>query len=208
MLAFLGWHPSDNQEILSMNELIDSFSLERVSKAGAKFDYEKAKWFNQQYILKMDEGSLLKSLNAQIDEIDHKYNQAQLEKICALLKERVQFTSELKKESMFFFETPQTYPQKMVRKKCSLEGMEFLSRLKNNVSILKEFNAEVFHEMFSKEMEDMGLKMGQVMPLIRMALTGTMSGPPVFDIADVLGKEETIKRIEKAILAFPEMVEA
>ena len=84
----------------------------------------------------------------------------------------------------------------------------FLSRLKNNTSILKEFNAEAFHKMFSKEMEDMGLKMGQVMPLIRMALTGTMSGPPVFDIADVLGKEETIKRIEKAILSFREMVGA
>ncbi|HIF15519.1 MAG TPA: glutamate--tRNA ligase, partial [Bacteroidetes bacterium] len=108
MLSFLGWHPSDNQEIFSMNELIESFSLERVSKAGAKFDYEKAKWFNQQYILRMDGDILLKSLNEQIEGINHKYDRAQLEKICALLKERVQFVSELKQEALFFFEAPKT----------------------------------------------------------------------------------------------------
>lgn len=208
MLSFLGWHPSDNQEMFSMEELINSFSLDRVSKAGAKFDYEKAKWFNQQYILRMDNSSVLKSLNDQISDIEHGYDNLQMEKICALLKERVQFISELKKEALFFFDAPLTYPDKMVRKKATEEGLEFLITLKNNISLLKEFNAEGFHSMFMKEMEEVGLKMGQVMPLIRMALTGTMSGPPVFDIAEILGKEETTRRIERAIVAFPEMAQA
>ena len=96
----------------------------------------------------------------------------------------------------------------MVRKKSTDEGLSFLLSIKNNISSSSEFNSEGFHAMFIKEMEEMGLKMGQVMPLIRMALTGTMSGPPVFDIADILGKEETIRRIESAIVAFPQMAEA
>ena len=208
MLSFLGWHPSDNQEIFSMDELIESFSLERVSKSGAKFDYEKAKWFNQQYILRMNDEELLQSLKAQLSSVNHSYGQSELKKICSLLKERVQFVSELKQEALFFFEAPDTYPEKMVRKKSTDEGLSFLLSIKNNISSSSEFNSEGFHAMFIKEMEEMGLKMGQVMPLIRMALTGTMSGPPVFDIADILGKEETIRRIESAIVAFPQMAEA
>ncbi len=203
MLSFLGWHPSDNKEIFSMDELIQSFSLERVSKAGAKFDYEKAKWFNQQHILQLEEGVLLENLKTQIQGQAHAYNDNDLLKICSLLKERIQFISELSNEASYFFKSPENYPEKMLRKKCSAEGLAFLAKINESVSLMSDFSGNALHTLFNSTMEAEGLKMGQVMPLLRMALSGTMSGPPVFDIADVLGKESVQERLKLALERFP-----
>lgn len=204
MLAFLGWHPSDNQEIFNMEQLIESFSLERVSKSGAKFDFEKAKWFNQQYILRLSNDILLKSLKEQISDTIYDYDDPTLARICELLKERVQFISELREESLYFFSKPEAYPEKVLKKKCSEDGLAFLSHLVVELTEDEdEFSGEGFHKMFSEEMNARGLKMGQAMPLLRMALSGTMSGPPVFDIAEVIGKQEVLGRLKIALDKFP-----
>ena len=196
MLAFLGWHPSDQKEFFTMDELVEAFSLDRVSKAGAKFDFEKAKWFNQQYLLRKDSSELAPILQKDLEKRGTKSDLSHLEKICDLIKERAVFTNQLADLAEYFFKAPESYHEKTLKKKWTENSAEVLNELKSLLNQLSNYSAENVENVFHEILKKYQLGMGALMPLFRVALTGEMGGPPVFQIAETLGKEETIRRID------------
>ncbi len=198
-LALLGWNPGDDREVLSMEDLITCFSLERCSKSGAKFDYKKGEWFNHQYIqLKSDEA--VASLFLPILEkkqVSAPFNT--IVKIVGLVKERVNFVKELWDQSFFFFTAPSTYDEKTVQKRWKEDSA---SQLKELILVLNEidnFSAHATEDIVKSWIESKQYHLGNMMNAFRLALVGESKGPHIFDITEILGKEEVIARLEKAI---------
>lgn len=198
MLALLGWHSSGNQELFTLDELIKEFSLERVSKSGAKFDPEKTKWFNQQYLRKYSDRALAekalpaaqaKGLNTTVDF---------LEKVVALTKERANFVEDLL-EADYLFAAPTSFDAQTVEKKWKPESGAVLADWKNELAQLSSFDAAGIEVAFKSFLESKQLGMGAVLPLFRLLVTGHGMGPSMFHIAELIGKEETISRMEKGI---------
>ncbi|MCT4664476.1 MAG: glutamate--tRNA ligase [Flavobacteriales bacterium] len=196
MLAFLGWNPGTDQEIFSMEELIEAFTLPRVGKAGAKFDFEKTKWFNQQY-LRMKTGEELADLvkSSVTTEVEDAY----LAQICELMKERATLSEDILKEASFFFEKPTEYDAKTIKKKWKEDTPELLNELIQRLETIDDFNAENIGTTFKQFLEDKGIGFGKIMPNFRVAVTGKGAGPSMNDISAILGKEEVIARIKTAI---------
>lgn len=199
MLAFLGWNPGTNQEIFCKEELIESFSLERVGKAGAKFDADKTKWFNQQYLRNKTNDELVQIVKPQLETTNSTYTDEQLAKMVNLLKERATFAHELLNEGTYFFESPAEYDEKTISKKWKTETNQQLEGLVDRFKGLEVFNAENTESTFKSYLEENGLKFGQLGPGLRVSVTGLGMGPSLFEIFEILGKEEVINRIEKAI---------
>jgi glutamyl-tRNA synthetase len=199
LLAFLGWNPGTEQEIFTMDQLVEAFSLEHVHKAGAKFDFEKAKWFNHQYMIKRTDEELaelfLKELSAKSVSADKAY----VAKVCGLLKERVNFPKEFWAQGSFFFIAPENYDQEIIKKRWKDNIPSLLAELKNNIAELGTFNAETFKDMVHGFVEAKQANMGAVMNSLRLTLVGGSFGPDLPLIAELLGKEEVIKRIAKAL---------
>jgi glutamyl-tRNA synthetase len=199
LLAFLGWNPGTEQEIFTMDQLVEAFSLEHVHKAGAKFDFEKAKWFNHQYMIKRTDEELaelfLKELSAKSVSADKAY----VAKVCGLLKERVNFPKEFWAQGSFFFIAPENYDQEIIKKRWKDNIPSLLAELKNNIAELGTFNAETFKDMIHGFVEAKQANMGAVMNSLRLTLVGGSFGPDLPLIAELLGKEEVIKRIAKAL---------
>ena len=203
MLAFLGWNPGTEQEIFSLDELIKSFSLERVSKSGAKFDLDKTKWFQQQYMQGADDGEIAKIFENVIlskakNLINHK-DITYITKVVSLIKERATFVSDLWDLGHYFFEAPSTFDSKAV-KKAWKEGADNLMR--EVIEILEginEFTSENIETSIKKWIQKNELGFGKVLMPFRLSLVGSMQGPHVFEIAAMIGKEETITRVNKAI---------
>jgi glutamyl-tRNA synthetase len=202
MLALLGWNPGSDQELFSMNELIEAFSLDRVGKSGSKFDPEKTKWFNHQYLMRQADEALaqewLKWLKAEKNlEPEKKI----VVKIVSLVKERVNFVQELWDEAYFFFETPESYDEKVVKKRWKTDSpqqMEILASLLDN---LEDFSADKIDEKIKNWIIENELSMGGIMNALRLLLVGAAKGPHLGDIMEVLGKAESIKRIRSGIKA-------
>ncbi len=203
MLAFLGWNPGTEQEIFSLDQLIESFNLERVHKAGAKFDPEKTKWFQHQYIQKIDDEVLAKDFEAfllQKNKTSAGLNsEKDLVKIVSLLKERTTFISDFWEQGSFFFEAPTTYDEKASAKAFKAETPAFLGEVISLLTTTDEFTSEKLSEIVKGWITSEGIGFGKVMMPLRLALVGEMKGPDVFDIISILGKQESISRIEKAI---------
>ena len=199
MLAFLGWNPGNSQEIFSMEELIKSFNLVRVGKAGAKFDFDKTKWFNQQYLRKKTKEELAQELKSILNnnKVDAEYNFIAC--VCEQLKERATFVKDIWEEGKYYFESPEYYDEKTIRKKWNKDTPLLLSELQHRLSNILDFSSENIEIEFKKYLEEKKLGMGKLLPAFRLSLTGLGMGPSLFDIASLLGKEETIKRIEKAL---------
>ncbi|MCZ4407714.1 glutamate--tRNA ligase [Cryomorphaceae bacterium 1068] len=199
MLAMLGWNPGTPQEIFSMNELIEAFSLERVGKAGAKFDPNKTKWFNQQYLrAKSDEelGELIAPLAKEKGyDVDLKY----LSEVSRLMKERASFLPEIVENGSYLFEAPAEYDEKTARKKWKEDTPEVMANLMADFSAISDWNAENCEAAFKNYLEKTELGMGRVLPNLRLAITGQGMGPSMFDIMALLGKEECLNRIKKGI---------
>ncbi len=198
MLALLGWHSSGNQELFTLDELVNEFSLERVSKSGAKFDPEKTKWFNQQYLRKYSDSELAalalpiakeKGINTTVDF---------LEKVVHLTKERANFVADLL-EADYLFAAPTAYDEQTVQKKWKPESAPILSEWAGKLNNLSPFDAASVEVAFKAFLEEKQLGMGAVLPLFRLLTTGQGMGPSMFHIAELLGKEEVVKRIEKGI---------
>ncbi len=207
MLAFLGWNPGTEQELFLMQELIDNFSLERVHKGGAKFDPEKTKWFNQQHIR-------LKS-NAELAEIfipvvEQKLNELKInftpargdlkthtEKVCGLLKEKMHLLTEFWTMANYFYISPLGYDQSVISKKWNDNAKMFFLSLAENFTNVSDFNAAVLEQTFKTTAEKLSINPGSVMQLFRVLLSGMAIGPALFEIAEVLGKEETCQRLKK-----------
>jgi glutamyl-tRNA synthetase len=200
MLALLGWHPSDNKEIFSLGELIEQFSLERVSKSGAKFDPEKAKWFNQHYLRQRSDVEL-----AQIFSAEPEVNKRDLqfvEKVCHLIKEKANFTKEFWDLGKYFFIAPEKYDEEVVKKKWNEKSAGFFSKVKEKYSVIEKFTHDEAEKVFKLTADESGIKPGEVMQLFRVIITGGVGGPALFEVVALLGKEEVGTRIDNALKKF------
>ena len=199
MLAFLGWNPGTKQEIFSLDELIESFSLDRVGKAGAKFDFDKTKWFNQQYLRAKSKQQLAADLQIILKENGVDANDDFVAAVCEQLKERATFTKDMWEEGKYYFLPPKSYDEKTIRKKWKEETPNHISELKDRLAELHPFSSENIEKEFKKYLIEKELVMGRLLPAFRVSLTGLGIGPSLFDIASLLGKEETIKRMQMAL---------
>ena len=207
MLAFLGWNPGTEQEIFSLEELVDAFGLERVNKAGAKFDPDKTKWFQHQYLQKIDDAVLASEFERYLNRLSverqgNTLSQPPIEtirKIVSLLKERATFVSDLWEQGSFFFEAPATYDAKAAEKAFKAETAVLLKKVISILSATEDFSAENLSEQVKGWITSENIGFGKVMMPLRLALVGEMKGPEVFDILSILGKEESVARIKKAI---------
>ena len=194
ILAFLGWNPGTEQELFNLDELIASFSLERVVKSGAKFDPEKAKWFNQQYLVQKT-GKEISQLMISLDK--SLQNVQNLDKIGDLMKERVHFASEIMEKGSYFFEKPADFDQKVVKKKWKEDSVAVVKQLRSLFDAQVDFQATALEQVFKEYVEGEAIPFGLAMISLRLCLTGQGGGPNLFEIMDVLGKTETIRRLDE-----------
>lgn len=199
-LALLGWNPGNDKEIMSMDELVRSFDLARCSKNGAKFDYEKGKWFNHQYIQMKDNaelaGMFIPVLEAHgVMGADPAY----VEKVVGMMKNRVSFVSELWDTSSFFFVAPQEYDEKTRKKRWKPDSAARLSELMEILRTHEPFDIESTENAVKEWIDSKGYRLGDIMNATRLALVGEGKGPHIFDITEALGKEESLRRIRRAI---------
>lgn len=202
-LAFLGWNPGTEQELFSMDELIDAFSLERIHKAGARFDITKAKWFNQQYLKGKTDEALAAMLETRRAErgISHET----LLKVCHLMKDRVTFPQEILSEAAFLFEAPTAYEEAVVTGKWNADAVKAISAYAEDLKIYEgDFLADSIKAVWAAAAERAGVKMGKVMQALRLAVSGAGHGPDLMLAMEILGKEEVIRRLEKALSTLPQ----
>ena len=199
MLSLLGWNPGTTKEIFSLEELIKEFSLERVGRSGAKFDFDKTKWFNQQYLRNKNNFDLADELIPLLKEQGFSAEKKFVTRVCNELKERATFVSDMLNEGRYFFEPPTSYDEKTVRKKWKEHTPEILDALKERLLNLDEFSSDKIQLEFQEILAQFNIGMGQLLPQFRLALTGIGMGPSLFNISEIIGKKETITRIETAI---------
>lgn len=199
MLALLGWNPGTEKEIFSMDELIDSFSIDRVHKSGSRFDPEKAKWFNHQYLQKRSNQQLALEFRDFLRAQGYHHDIVNLEVLVGLVKERVNFVKDIWKETDFFFKAPETYDREVIKKRWKSETPGQLLELKSILSGIDEFNPAVIENSVKAWIEEKGYNTGTVMNAFRLVIVGTSRGPHMFDIISWIGKEETLKRINKGV---------
>jgi glutamyl-tRNA synthetase len=197
-LALLGWNDGTEQEIFSLEELVEKFDLSRIHKSGAKFDPEKNKWFNHQYLQKQSDESLAKSF---VEILSKKGISTTLDltKVVALIKERANFVSEFWELSDYFFVAPTSYDEKASKnwKEDTSDLMKKLIDVLNSIDDFTSINIETIVKNWMTENE---IGMGKIMQPFRLSLVGALKGPHLFDIVEMIGKEETVSRIEKAII--------
>ncbi len=198
-LALLGWNPGNDQEVIPMEELIQLFSLEKCSKSGAKFDYEKGKWFNHQYIQLKSNEDIAKLYYPLLEEKGIDVCLEYTETVVGLVKERVNFVQELWDQSSFFFEAPVSYDEKVVKKRWKEESPAQLSELVEVLEQIEDFSAHNQEEIVKAWIESKGYHLGNIMNAFRLAIVGESKGPHMFDITATIGKDETISRLNKAI---------
>ncbi len=203
MLAFLGWNPGTDQELFTLEELSEAFSLEKVHKAGARYDHDKTKWFNQQYLRKLSDEQLGESLQSQAAEHNITIDLAKATSIANLIKDRAVFLRDLWNESSVFFVAPTEYDEKTTSKKWNAESRSYLIDLREIFSNLENFNIESIEKAFKTYLESKELGFGKVGPAFRLAVTGAGMGPSMFEVCAILGKEESLARINTALEKLP-----
>ncbi|MBL7775552.1 MAG: glutamate--tRNA ligase [Saprospiraceae bacterium] len=198
-LALLGWHPADDREMFSLDELVAAFSLEQINKGGARFDYEKAKWFNQQYLHSATDEQLAERIQPLAKARGYRADPAFLAQVARLMKERATFLQDFVDQGYYLFEPVREYDQEMVAKKWNPALRPAFARLLDQLAAVESFEAVTLEAGVQQFMQEQQLKPGEVLPLLRLALAGTMKGPAVFDMAAVLGKAETLRRLGAAL---------
>ncbi len=199
-LAFLGWNPGDHREIFSMDELIQEFSLERVHKHGARYDFGKLNWFNSQYLKNTSDEVLASMLMPELKNKGFDYSMEYLQEVCRLMKERWVVVTDCWSTSMFFFEAPQTYEQVVVEKKWNNSSKAVISSILEEINIAsEELNAQQFEDIFKASCDKNGVKSGQVIQAFRLAISGVGSGPAIFEMAQLLGKKEIAERLTHSL---------
>ncbi len=198
MLALLGWNPGTEQEIFSLEELVQQFTLERVNKAGAKFDPEKTKWFQHHYIQEQPVAILVDSFQKILDA-KSVTTSIDLFQLVSMVKERATFASDLWEQSEFFFHAPKEYDEKAAQKAFKEETPAILKQVVEQLNEINDFTASELTEKVKGWITSEGIGFGKVMMPLRLALVGEMKGPDVFDIMGLLGKQESIQRIESAV---------
>ncbi|MBV6440669.1 MAG: glutamate--tRNA ligase [Haliscomenobacteraceae bacterium CHB4] len=198
-LALLGWHPGGEQEIFSLNELIAAFSIEHISKGGARFDYEKARWFNQKYIQAADNGVLATHIRPLAEAKGYRVSDAYLAQVAGLMKERVTFLPDFVEVGYYLFESVRVYDAEALHKKWNTGLSPVFEDLTDLVATFEPFNGVALEEAVKNFISAKGLKPGDVLPLLRLALAGTMKGPAIFDMAEALGQDETAERLRRFV---------
>jgi len=200
MLSLLGWNAGDEQEFFSIKELTEKFSLEHVGKAGARFNPEKAKWFNHHYLQQRDEKELTENLREQLKQKNITSGEdARLARIVSLVKDRCTFSSELWDNAFYFFEAPTEYEPKAVKKRWKEDTSDKIREITEFFKGIENWNAESIKEIFSNFIDSKQWSFGQVMVPLRICMVGSSQGLDMFLILELLGKEESIKRLEKAV---------
>lgn len=202
MLAFLGWNPGTEQELFSMQELIAAFSIERIGKAGAKFDFEKSKWFNQQFLHKKNGKELVELVKPVLKQQGVEKGDDFIERFCTLMLERVTFAEDFWTQGNYFFKRPETYDEKTVAKRWKPESKNVFEKLVNELSSLPDFTGAAVDKLVHDFVAANNLGLGDVLPVFRVMLSGVTQGPAVFDIASLLGRDETISRIQSGMEHF------
>ena len=198
-LALLGWNPGTEQELFTLDELVQAFDIHKCSKAGARFDYQKGIWFNHEYMLKKSNEEVANLFapivaNNGVDE-----SMERITKVVAMMKDRVNFVKELWPLCSFFFIAPTEYDEKTVKKRWKADSAKVMSELADVLEGIDDFSVEGQEPVVMKWIEEKGYKLGDVMNAFRLTLVGIGKGPGMFDISAFLGKEETLKRMRKAI---------
>lgn len=198
-LAFLGWNPGTEQEIFSLQELIKAFSFDRCSKSGAKFDFEKAKWFNHQYIQQTSNEELATLFMSILKEKNLDFPPRYVAEVIGLVKNRIHFVKEIWAQSNFFFEAPTAYDEKTVRKRWKDDSPQQMQGLMDVLENSDDFSAENQEKIVKQWIEDKQYHLGNVMNAFRLAIVGESKGPHIFDITALLGKDESVQRLHRAI---------
>lgn len=198
-LAFLGWNPGTEQEIYSMDELIQAFSLERIGKAGAKFDIHKAQWYNQQYLRAKSNAELASHLLGHLKKENIICPQDKAEKICAAMKERITFPQDLWEYGKFFFIAPESFDEGVVLKKWNDDAVKVLSAYRDAVEKLSTFDATVARQTLENVTASLRIGTGKILQALRVALSGMGSGPDLMMIMEIIGKEEVVSRLAFAL---------
>ncbi len=198
-LALLGWNPGTEQELFTLDELVQAFDIHKCSKAGARFDYQKGIWFNHEYMLKKSNEEVANLFapivaNNGVDE-----SMERITKVVAMMKDRVNFVKELWPLCSFFFIAPTEYDEKTVKKRWKTDSAKVMGELADVLEGIDDFSVEGQEPVVMKWIEEKGYKLGDVMNAFRLTLVGIGKGPGMFDISAFLGKEETLKRMRKAI---------
>ncbi|SFF90282.1 glutamyl-tRNA synthetase [Salegentibacter agarivorans] len=199
MLAFLGWNPGTEQEFFKLNELVEAFEIDRVHKGGAKFDPEKTKWFQQHYMHEADEKVVAEKLEKIIEKKEVKVSSDYVLKVVSLMKERAVFVNDIWDQGYFFFLAPTSYDPKNAKKAWKDDTADLMQELIQVLQKQEDFKAENVQAEVKAWIQQKEVGFGKVMQPFRLALVGAMQGPDLYEIAEMIGKEETISRLEKAI---------
>ena len=200
-LALLGWNPGDDREIMSMDELVRDFSFDHCSKSGAKFDYEKGKWFNHEYLINLDDATLARDFRPVLAKHVNPDNFAAdyIEKAVGMVKNRVNFVKDLWDNAHFFFEAPTEYNPKDIKKRWKEDTPQRMTELIDILRGIDDFSSKNTEDIVLGWITKNGFHMGNVMNAFRLTVVGECKGPHMFDITELLGKEETIARIKRGI---------
>ena len=201
MLALLGWNPGTEQEIFTLEELAQLFSLEHVNKSGARFNPDKAKWFNHKYLIAKPDAELADLIAPYLQADGLAYDKPKVERICALMKERYNFVSELYEDCRFFFVAPTEYVEKDAKKYWKEDAPALMHELTELLKSIDDYSFANTEKIISAWITEKELGFGKVMNPFRVALIGAAKGPHMFDVMEIIGKEETIRRMEKALEA-------
>jgi len=198
-LAFLGWNPGTEQELFSLTELVEAFSADRINKAGTRFDIEKLKWFNQQYIKVTSDEELGSVLLAQANEAGIEISSEKCTKIAGLFKERILYPNELLANALTIINSPTEYDAKVSKKKWNNEVGEIVSLLSDKLEASTEFSGQLVKDILAELANEKGWGIGKVMQPLRMAVTGLGGGPELTDVLELVGKDQLIARLRSAV---------
>lgn len=197
-LALLGWNPGTEQELFTLEELVQTFNIEKISKSGAKFDIEKAKWFNHQYLQLKDNLFLTQKFQDVLNQKNINFSDKYVTHIIELIKERIYFIDDLWEQGAYFFKAPTEYDAKVIAKRWNSQIPLFLNDIIHIIES-ENFEKEILHDTTMQYITDHSLNTGQIMNCLRLSIVGAAKGPDLFEIIMTIGKEETIKRIQTAI---------
>jgi glutamyl-tRNA synthetase len=199
ILAFLGWNPGTEKELFSLDELVDSFSLDRVGKAGARFDPEKARWYNQQYIKNKSDAELTDLVMPILRSEGVIADKEIITKIVGLVKERLVFPQDIWNQSFYFFTGPSSYDQQMLKKVWKEDTSQIILSVKKLFIDATDFSSEGLENLIRQYVEKKDLAFGRVASPLRLLIVGSGTGPHLFDILEIIGKEATVNRINKGL---------
>jgi glutamyl-tRNA synthetase len=212
-LALLGWHPAGDKEVMTMEQMISEFSMEHIHKAGAKFDFEKAKWFNHEHMKKMSGDKLaeyfiptLLEKNVMLSGVEPSISEEYVARVCDVLKSRCNFLSEFWENGNFFFQRPTSFDESVVKSKWNEKAKANFDLLIEEMNSFNDYSPPSVDEFLHSFLQKNNLKAGDMLPILRVALIGTKNGPSVFEIISLLGKDESQARMKNAISTFEKMI--